>query len=155
MSSRNTRQFLKLPQVVPEEDLLVWGHCRGFGLWPGRIANQSELDGPTDARDDPTRWIHWFGDGKYTETKVSEMTYFYNFWQVFKENVYNHKKLYRKAVNDAIKEAAKRLGKELPENESNGALLTWVKNNLYSPNSVTTTAGDKEKHHWGLTCNFF
>ncbi|XP_076824270.1 DNA (cytosine-5)-methyltransferase 3A-like isoform X3 [Clavelina lepadiformis] len=71
------------------------------------------------------------------------MTYFYNFWQVFKENVYNHKKLYRKAVNDAIKEAAKRLGKELPENESNGALLAWVKNNLYSPNSVTTTAGDK------------
>ena len=45
----------------------MWGRCRGFGMWPGRIANRSELKGPVDPLDDPTRWINWYGDHKFTE----------------------------------------------------------------------------------------
>jgi len=45
----------------------VWGKCKGFGWWPGRIANHHELVGPIDPPDDPTRWIKWFGDYKFTE----------------------------------------------------------------------------------------
>ena len=41
-------------------------------MWPGRIANSSELKGPRDKPNDPTRWIKWFGDHKFTEVCVCE-----------------------------------------------------------------------------------
>uniref|UniRef100_H2ZR26 DNA (cytosine-5-)-methyltransferase n=1 Tax=Ciona savignyi TaxID=51511 RepID=H2ZR26_CIOSA len=90
---------------------LVWGKCRGFGWWPGRIANRTELSGPIDPPDDPTRWIKWFGDAKFTETKVDDMAYLHDFTKFFKEKSYERNKSYGIAIDLAIKEAAQRSGK--------------------------------------------
>jgi len=54
-------------------------------MWPGRIANRSELKGPVDLLDDPTRWIKWYGDHKFTEvSKVFISPIHIKFWKSIK-----------------------------------------------------------------------
>ncbi|XP_078482133.1 DNA (cytosine-5)-methyltransferase 3A-like [Ciona intestinalis] len=121
-------KFVPPRRIIPREDLLVWGKCRGFGWWPGRIANTGELSGPIDPPDDPTRWIKWFGDEKFTETKVDDMAYLHDFNAYFKEKSYNRNRSYNLAVDLAIKEAAYRSGKTL---KSNASGITWAKEKFY------------------------
>ena len=43
---------------------LVWGKLRGFSWWPGRIVSWY-MTGRSRAADG-TRWVMWFGDGKFS-----------------------------------------------------------------------------------------
>lgn len=43
---------------------LVWGKLRGFSWWPGRIVSWW-MTGRSRAAEG-TRWVMWFGDGKFS-----------------------------------------------------------------------------------------
>uniref|UniRef100_A0A8C5HIE0 DNA (cytosine-5-)-methyltransferase n=1 Tax=Gouania willdenowi TaxID=441366 RepID=A0A8C5HIE0_GOUWI len=47
---------------------LVWGKLRGFSWWPGRIVSWW-MTGRSRAAEG-TRWVMWFGDGKFSVVKV-------------------------------------------------------------------------------------
>lgn len=43
---------------------LVWGKLRGFSWWPGRVVSWL-MTGRSRAAEG-TRWVMWFGDGKFS-----------------------------------------------------------------------------------------
>lgn len=47
---------------------LVWGKLRGFSWWPGRIVSWY-ITGRSRAAEG-TRWVMWFGDGKFSVVSV-------------------------------------------------------------------------------------
>lgn len=113
--------------IVPAGDLVIWGKCKGHGMWPGRIAKESELDGDPEKPGDPTRWVQWFGDFKFSETKVWEMFYFHiDLHEYFRPSAFDSNRLYRKAVVEAITYIAKKLGKEC-DGQHPDKLLEWAR----------------------------
>lgn len=51
---------------------LVWGKLRGFSWWPGRIVSWW-MTGRSRAAEG-TRWVMWFGDGKFSVVSVGRQT---------------------------------------------------------------------------------
>ncbi|MEQ2197797.1 hypothetical protein XENOCAPTIV_003453 [Xenoophorus captivus] len=51
---------------------LVWGKLRGFSWWPGRIVSWW-MTGRSRAAEG-TRWVMWFGDGKFSVDIIDERT---------------------------------------------------------------------------------
>ncbi|KAI4882617.1 hypothetical protein NFI96_004864 [Prochilodus magdalenae] len=48
--------------------VLVWGKLRGFSWWPGRIVSWW-ITGRSRAAEG-TRWVMWFGDGKFSVVRA-------------------------------------------------------------------------------------
>ena len=59
--------FIAMKSQLNNQFKVIWGKCKGHGWWPGRIAKDSELDGDPEKPGDPTRWVQWYGDFKYSE----------------------------------------------------------------------------------------
>uniref|UniRef100_A0A8B9LGW5 DNA (cytosine-5-)-methyltransferase 3 alpha b n=1 Tax=Astyanax mexicanus TaxID=7994 RepID=A0A8B9LGW5_ASTMX len=51
---------------------LVWGKLRGFSWWPGRIVSWW-MTGRSRAAEG-TRWVKWFGDGKFSVVAMCELS---------------------------------------------------------------------------------
>lgn len=58
---------------------LVWGKLRGFSWWPGRVVSWW-MTGRSRAAEG-TRWVMWFGDGKFSV--VSVQSQWQCFWSIF------------------------------------------------------------------------
>ncbi|XP_041474403.1 DNA (cytosine-5)-methyltransferase 3A-like [Lytechinus variegatus] len=90
---------------------LVFGKLKGFCWWPGQIVHHYERN----IREPPpplTRWIQWFGDGKFTLLSLSQIAGFEDFSTLFSSSTFQKLSLYQKACYEALNLAAKRAGKE-------------------------------------------
>uniref|UniRef100_A0A8C6NKW4 DNA (cytosine-5-)-methyltransferase n=1 Tax=Nothobranchius furzeri TaxID=105023 RepID=A0A8C6NKW4_NOTFU len=74
---------------------LVFGKLRGFSWWPGRIVSWW-MSGRSRAADG-TRWVMWFGDGKFS--KLMPLS---SFSSAFHQPTYNKQPMYRKAIFEAL-----------------------------------------------------
>uniref|UniRef100_A0A8C5FE43 DNA (cytosine-5-)-methyltransferase n=1 Tax=Gadus morhua TaxID=8049 RepID=A0A8C5FE43_GADMO len=90
---------------------LVWGKLRGFSWWPGRIVSWY-MTGRSRAADG-TRWVMWFGDGKFSVVsgerhKLMPLSSFCN---AFHQPTYNKQPMYKKAIFEVLQVAGTRAGK--------------------------------------------
>ncbi|OWK51206.1 DNA (cytosine-5)-methyltransferase 3A [Lonchura striata] len=75
---------------------LVWGKLRGFSWWPGRIVSWW-MTGRSRAAEG-TRWVMWFGDGKFSVVCVEKLLPLSSFASAFHQATYNKQPMYRKAI---------------------------------------------------------
>uniref|UniRef100_A0A8C7U820 DNA (cytosine-5-)-methyltransferase n=1 Tax=Oncorhynchus mykiss TaxID=8022 RepID=A0A8C7U820_ONCMY len=83
---------------------LVWGKLRGFSWWPGRIVSWW-MTGRSRAAEG-TRWVMWFGDGKFSV--VSKKLSFSN---AFHQPTFIKQPMYKKAIYEVLQVASTRAGK--------------------------------------------
>ncbi|XP_072299919.1 DNA (cytosine-5)-methyltransferase 3A-like isoform X5 [Eucyclogobius newberryi] len=95
---------------------LVFGKLRGFSWWPGRIVSWW-VSGRSRAADG-TRWVMWFGDGKFSVVCVEKLMLFSSFSSAFHQPTYNKQSMYRKAIFEALQVASTRAGRPLPQCDS-------------------------------------
>uniref|UniRef100_A0A3B3ZDX1 DNA (cytosine-5-)-methyltransferase n=1 Tax=Periophthalmus magnuspinnatus TaxID=409849 RepID=A0A3B3ZDX1_9GOBI len=95
---------------------LVFGKLRGFSWWPGRIVSWW-VSGRSRAADG-TRWVMWFGDGKFSVVCVEKLMLFSSFSVAFHQPTYNKQSMYRKAIFEALQVASTRAGRPLPQCDS-------------------------------------
>uniref|UniRef100_A0A4X2JNC0 DNA (cytosine-5)-methyltransferase 3A n=1 Tax=Vombatus ursinus TaxID=29139 RepID=A0A4X2JNC0_VOMUR len=109
---------------------LVWGKLRGFSWWPGRIVSWW-MTGRSRAAEG-TRWVMWFGDGKFSVVCVEKLMPLSSFCSAFHQATYNKQPMYRKAIYEVLQVASSRAGKlfpACPENdESDTAKAVEVQN---------------------------
>ncbi|XP_028927598.1 DNA (cytosine-5)-methyltransferase 3A isoform X3 [Ornithorhynchus anatinus] len=109
---------------------LVWGKLRGFSWWPGRIVSWW-MTGRSRAAEG-TRWVMWFGDGKFSVVCVEKLMPLSSFCSAFHQATYNKQPMYRKAIYEVLQVASSRAGKlfpTCPENdESDTAKAVEVQN---------------------------
>nr|XP_039256115.1 DNA (cytosine-5)-methyltransferase 3B-like isoform X3 [Styela clava] len=117
------KEVKPLRRIILHENLLVWAKFKGIGWWPGRIADRKELSGPLDLPDEPTRWVHWFGDHKYSETHVDNIAAFHEFSKFYNEKKIKNSIAYKSAVTEALHEAAQRSGKKF---ENDTEMVEWA-----------------------------
>uniref|UniRef100_A0A673KR84 DNA (cytosine-5-)-methyltransferase n=1 Tax=Sinocyclocheilus rhinocerous TaxID=307959 RepID=A0A673KR84_9TELE len=86
---------------------LVWGKLRGFSWWPGRIVSWL-MTGRSRAAEG-TRWVMWFGDGKFSV--VSLYSLLHSFHNAFHQPTYNKQPMYKKAIFEVLQVASTRAGK--------------------------------------------
>ncbi|KAB0400776.1 hypothetical protein E2I00_006024 [Balaenoptera physalus] len=67
---------------------LVWGKLRGFSWWPGRIVSWW-MTGQSLAAEG-TRWVMWFGDGKFSVVCVEKLMPLSSFCSPFHQATYNN-----------------------------------------------------------------
>ncbi|XP_071388538.1 DNA (cytosine-5)-methyltransferase 3A-like isoform X5 [Centroberyx affinis] len=91
---------------------LVFGKLRGFSWWPGRIVSWW-MSGRSRAADG-TRWVMWFGDGKFSVVCVEKLMPLSSFSSAFHQPTYNKQSMYRKAIFEALQVASTRAGRPLP-----------------------------------------
>ncbi|KAM4601132.1 DNA (cytosine-5)-methyltransferase 3A-like isoform 8-T9 [Polymixia lowei] len=91
---------------------LVFGKLRGFSWWPGRIVSWW-MSGRSRAADG-TRWVMWFGDGKFSVVCVEKLMPLSSFSSAFHQPTYNKQSMYRKAIFEALQVASGRAGRPLP-----------------------------------------
>ncbi|XP_076004809.1 DNA (cytosine-5)-methyltransferase 3A-like isoform X9 [Genypterus blacodes] len=91
---------------------LVFGKLRGFSWWPGRIVSWW-MSGRSRAADG-TRWVMWFGDGKFSVVCVEKLMPLSNFSSAFHQPTYNKQPMYRKAIFEALQVASVRAGRPVP-----------------------------------------
>ncbi|CAG12940.1 unnamed protein product, partial [Tetraodon nigroviridis] len=95
---------------------LVFGKLRGFSWWPGRIVSWW-MSGRSRAADG-TRWVMWFGDGKFSVVCVEKLMPLSSFSSVFHQPTYNKQSMYRKAIFEALQVASVRAGRPVPSCDS-------------------------------------
>ncbi|XP_059907206.1 DNA (cytosine-5)-methyltransferase 3A isoform X2 [Gadus macrocephalus] len=88
---------------------LVWGKLRGFSWWPGRIVSWY-MTGRSRAADG-TRWVMWFGDGKFSVVCVEKLMPLSSFCNAFHQPTYNKQPMYKKAIFEVLQVAGTRAGK--------------------------------------------
>uniref|UniRef100_A0A8C1WU35 DNA (cytosine-5-)-methyltransferase 3 alpha a n=1 Tax=Cyprinus carpio TaxID=7962 RepID=A0A8C1WU35_CYPCA len=88
---------------------LVWGKLRGFSWWPGRIVSWW-MAGRSRAAEG-TRWVMWFGDGKFSVVCVEKLLPLSTFCTSFHQPTYNKQPMYRKAIYEVLQTASMRAGK--------------------------------------------
>ncbi|XP_068195726.1 DNA (cytosine-5)-methyltransferase 3A-like isoform X2 [Antennarius striatus] len=88
---------------------LVWGKLRGFSWWPGRIVSWC-MTGRSRAAEG-TRWVMWFGDGKFSVVCVEKLLPLSSFNNAFHQPTYNKQPMYRKAIYEVLQVASSRAGK--------------------------------------------
>nr|XP_060610770.1 DNA (cytosine-5)-methyltransferase 3A [Anolis sagrei ordinatus] len=91
---------------------LVWGKLRGFSWWPGRIVSWW-MTGRSRAAEG-TRWVMWFGDGKFSVVCVEKLLPLSSFANAFHQATYNKQPMYRKAIYEVLQVASSRSGKIFP-----------------------------------------
>uniref|UniRef100_A0A8D3EAL9 DNA (cytosine-5-)-methyltransferase n=1 Tax=Scophthalmus maximus TaxID=52904 RepID=A0A8D3EAL9_SCOMX len=91
---------------------LVFGKLRGFSWWPGRIVSWW-MSGRSRAADG-TRWVMWFGDGKFSVVCVEKLMLLSSFSSAFHQPTYNKQSMYRKAIFEALQVASVRAGRPVP-----------------------------------------
>ncbi|XP_038128270.1 DNA (cytosine-5)-methyltransferase 3A-like isoform X3 [Cyprinodon tularosa] len=91
---------------------LVFGKLRGFSWWPGRIVSWW-MSGRSRAADG-TRWVMWFGDGKFSVVCVEKLMPLSSFSSAFHQPTYNKQSMYRKAIFEALQVASMRAGRPVP-----------------------------------------
>ncbi|XP_077409597.1 DNA (cytosine-5)-methyltransferase 3A-like isoform X6 [Vanacampus margaritifer] len=91
---------------------LVFGKLRGFSWWPGRIVSWL-MSGRSRAADG-TRWVMWFGDGKFSVVCVEKLMLLSSFSSAFHQPTYNKQPMYRKAIFEALQVASVRAGRPTP-----------------------------------------
>ncbi|XP_075451432.1 DNA (cytosine-5)-methyltransferase 3A-like isoform X3 [Ascaphus truei] len=91
---------------------LVWGKLRGFSWWPGRIVSWW-MTGRSRAAEG-TRWVMWFGDGKFSVVCVEKLTALSSFANTFHQATYSKQPMYRKAIYEVLQVASTRAGKVFP-----------------------------------------
>uniref|UniRef100_A0A8C1KSP2 DNA (cytosine-5-)-methyltransferase 3 alpha a n=1 Tax=Cyprinus carpio TaxID=7962 RepID=A0A8C1KSP2_CYPCA len=91
---------------------LVWGKLRGFSWWPGRIVSWW-MAGRSRAAEG-TRWVMWFGDGKFSVVCVEKLLPLSTFCTSFHQPTYNKQPMYRKAIYEVLQTAGMRAGKPFP-----------------------------------------
>ncbi|XP_051941487.1 DNA (cytosine-5)-methyltransferase 3A-like isoform X3 [Hippocampus zosterae] len=88
---------------------LVWGKLRGFSWWPGRIVSWW-MTGRSRAAEG-TRWVMWFGDGKFSVVCVEKLLPLSSFNNAFHQPTYNKQPMYKKAIYEVLQVASGRAGK--------------------------------------------
>ncbi|XP_031703181.1 DNA (cytosine-5)-methyltransferase 3A isoform X1 [Anarrhichthys ocellatus] len=88
---------------------LVWGKLRGFSWWPGRIVSWY-MTGRSRAAEG-TRWVMWFGDGKFSVVCVEKLMPLSSFNNAFHQPTYNKQPMYKKAIYEVLQAACSRAGK--------------------------------------------
>nr|XP_020463587.1 DNA (cytosine-5)-methyltransferase 3A isoform X3 [Monopterus albus] len=88
---------------------LVWGKLRGFSWWPGRIVSWW-VTGRSRAAEG-TRWVMWFGDGKFSVVCVEKLMPLSSFNNAFHQPTYNKQPMYKKAIYEVLQVASSRAGK--------------------------------------------
>uniref|UniRef100_A0A4W4FVD1 DNA (cytosine-5-)-methyltransferase n=1 Tax=Electrophorus electricus TaxID=8005 RepID=A0A4W4FVD1_ELEEL len=88
---------------------LVWGKLRGFSWWPGRIVSWW-MTGRSRAAEG-TRWVMWFGDGKFSVVCVEKLLPLGSFSTAFHQPTYSKQPMYRKAIYEVLQTASTRAGK--------------------------------------------
>ncbi|XP_078132990.1 DNA (cytosine-5)-methyltransferase 3A-like isoform X4 [Sander vitreus] len=88
---------------------LVWGKLRGFSWWPGRIVSWW-MTGRSRAAEG-TRWVMWFGDGKFSVVCVEKLMPLSSFNNAFHQPTYNKQPMYKKAIYEVLQAASSRAGK--------------------------------------------
>ncbi|XP_040916096.1 DNA (cytosine-5)-methyltransferase 3A isoform X3 [Toxotes jaculatrix] len=88
---------------------LVWGKLRGFSWWPGRIVSWW-MTGRSRAAEG-TRWVMWFGDGKFSVVCVEKLMPLSSFNNAFHQPTYNKQPMYKKAIYEVLQVACSRAGK--------------------------------------------
>ncbi|XP_069391778.1 DNA (cytosine-5)-methyltransferase 3A-like isoform X4 [Paralichthys olivaceus] len=88
---------------------LVWGKLRGFSWWPGRIVSWW-MTGRSRAAEG-TRWVMWFGDGKFSVVCVEKLLPLSSFNNAFHPPTYNKQPMYKKAIYEVLQVASSRAGK--------------------------------------------
>lgn len=88
---------------------LVWGKLRGFSWWPGRIVSWY-ITGRSRAAEG-TRWVMWFGDGKFSVVCVEKLMPLSCFSNAFHQPTYNKQPMYKKAIYEVLQVASSRAGK--------------------------------------------
>uniref|UniRef100_H3DPP3 DNA (cytosine-5-)-methyltransferase n=1 Tax=Tetraodon nigroviridis TaxID=99883 RepID=H3DPP3_TETNG len=88
---------------------LVWGKLRGFSWWPGRIVSWW-MTGRSRAAEG-TRWVMWFGDGKFSVVCVEKLLPLSSFSNAFHQPTYNKQPMYKKAIYEVLQVASRRAGK--------------------------------------------
>ncbi|XP_046903087.1 DNA (cytosine-5)-methyltransferase 3A-like isoform X2 [Hypomesus transpacificus] len=88
---------------------LVWGKLRGFSWWPGRIVSWW-MTGRSRAAEG-TRWVMWFGDGKFSVVCVEKLMPLSSFCNAFHQPTYNKQPMYKKAIYEVLQVASTRAGK--------------------------------------------
>ncbi|XP_071760134.1 DNA (cytosine-5)-methyltransferase 3A isoform X3 [Centroberyx gerrardi] len=88
---------------------LVWGKLRGFSWWPGRIVSWG-MTGRSRAAEG-TRWVMWFGDGKFSVVCVEKLMPLSSFYNAFHQPTYNKQPMYKKAIYEVLQVASSRAGK--------------------------------------------
>ncbi|XP_047200887.1 DNA (cytosine-5)-methyltransferase 3A isoform X2 [Girardinichthys multiradiatus] len=97
---------------------LVWGKLRGFSWWPGRIVSWW-MTGRSRAAEG-TRWVMWFGDGKFSVVCVEKLLPLSSFNNAFHQPTYNKQPMYKKAIYEVLQVASSRAGKAFiacPDND--------------------------------------
>ncbi|XP_051880005.1 DNA (cytosine-5)-methyltransferase 3A-like isoform X9 [Pristis pectinata] len=101
---------------------LVWGKLRGFSWWPGRIVSWW-MTGRSRAAEG-TRWVMWFGDGKFSVVCVEKLMPLSTFSTAFHQPTYSKQPMYRKAIFEVLQVASNRAGKLFPTHSGNDELDT-------------------------------
>uniref|UniRef100_UPI00398E6019 DNA (cytosine-5)-methyltransferase 3A isoform X2 n=1 Tax=Pristiophorus japonicus TaxID=55135 RepID=UPI00398E6019 len=96
---------------------LVWGKLRGFSWWPGRIVSWW-MTGRSRAAEG-TRWVMWFGDGKFSVVCVEKLMPLSSFSTAFHQPTYSKQPMYRKAIFEVLQVASNRAGKLFPTQSGN------------------------------------
>ncbi|XP_059837703.1 DNA (cytosine-5)-methyltransferase 3A isoform X4 [Hypanus sabinus] len=96
---------------------LVWGKLRGFSWWPGRIVSWW-MTGRSRAAEG-TRWVMWFGDGKFSVVCVEKLMPLNTFSTAFHQPTYSKQPMYRKAIFEVLQVASNRAGKLFPAQSGN------------------------------------
>uniref|UniRef100_A0A8C7Q9C9 DNA (cytosine-5-)-methyltransferase n=1 Tax=Oncorhynchus mykiss TaxID=8022 RepID=A0A8C7Q9C9_ONCMY len=79
---------------------LVWGKLRGFSWWPGRIVSWW-MTGRSRAAEG-TRWVMWFGDGKFSVVCVEKLLPLSSFSNAFHQPTYSKQPMYKKAIYEVL-----------------------------------------------------
>ncbi|XP_052001133.1 DNA (cytosine-5)-methyltransferase 3A isoform X3 [Xyrauchen texanus] len=87
----------------------VWGKLRGFSWWPGRIVSWV-MTGRSRAAEG-TRWVMWFGDGKFSVVCVEKLLPLSSFHNAFHQPTYNKQPMYKKAIFEVLQVASTRASK--------------------------------------------
>ncbi|XP_010766139.1 DNA (cytosine-5)-methyltransferase 3A isoform X3 [Notothenia coriiceps] len=88
---------------------LVWGKLRGFSWWPGRVVSWW-MTGRSRAAEG-TRWVMWFGDGKFSVVCVEKLMHLSSFSNAFHQPTYTKQPMYKKAIFEVLQAASTRAGK--------------------------------------------
>uniref|UniRef100_UPI00359028D2 DNA (cytosine-5)-methyltransferase 3A-like isoform X3 n=1 Tax=Myxine glutinosa TaxID=7769 RepID=UPI00359028D2 len=81
---------------------LIWGKIRGFSWWPGRIVSWEEAEQFYWYFTEGTRWVKWYGDGKFSLVPVEKLAMFCKFEEYFHPSTYAKQIIYKKAIFEAL-----------------------------------------------------
>ncbi|XP_023682297.1 DNA (cytosine-5)-methyltransferase 3A isoform X1 [Paramormyrops kingsleyae] len=91
---------------------LVWGKLRGFSWWPGYIVSWVATGRSRAA--EGTRWVKWFGDGKFSVVCLEKLLPLSSFSNAFHQPTYSKQPMYKKAIYEVLQVASSRAGKIFP-----------------------------------------